>query len=355
MEGVRSFFSAPSGARYFICLALKAAILLIIILSALLTWFPFHCVMFIFCSIVTLCYFNCHLLLPILMEFGTFLTSNVKKKKILLEEGLLCTYLEYGTPDTSEVSILFLHGYSGSAFDFLMYLPHLNQKRQHMIFLNLLNHWDTCYIRKDIKKDDMLDYIHKFIVKSCLNERKFHMVGFSLGGCMSCHYASRFPQRVLSIFLINPYGFVDKVTDADPSFIFNTYKDGIITFKSTDEFVIYYNYFMNGAMSLPNVFYTLVRYYKNNTSVKEGYVLRGLLRENLSLVNEQVLNDLSGIDVMYVQGGKDNCTTKEGLDYFSKEFPSGSSYLIEEGSHLMLYTHTSTIASLLVRWLEKSR
>jgi pimeloyl-ACP methyl ester carboxylesterase len=52
--------------------------------------------------------------------------------------------------------------------------------------------------------DDQAGYVHEILTK--LNINTFHLAGNSMGGAISCLYATRYPEEVQSLFLIDPAG-----------------------------------------------------------------------------------------------------------------------------------------------------
>ncbi len=62
-------------------------------------------------------------------------------------------------------------------------------------------------------QDDCLDYyvdkIEKLVNK--LNLNKFHLIGNSLGGLISCLYAIKHPDKIVNLFLTSPAGISDTV------------------------------------------------------------------------------------------------------------------------------------------------
>merc|ERR1712133_79998 len=99
-----------------------------------------------------------------------------------------------------------------------------------------------------------------FVEKSDLQQRKFHIVGVSLGGFISINYVSKYPEKVHSLIVINPYGVDDQATNSSNAFIANDVSDGVLTFKSNDHYNKYINHFSNGALVLPKLLVTLLRH-----------------------------------------------------------------------------------------------
>ena len=213
-------------------------------------------ILFVFSFII----FMPHLIIPFMVKC-VIAISPFKKKWILLSNNMWCSYLERGSVETSTDTVLFLHGMSGSAVDFLKYGSYLDS---HLIFLNLLNHGDTASLTRDVEMNDMLQYIHEFIEKSNLRHRKFHIVGFSLGGCVAINYVSKYPTRISSLILINPSGL-----HALPSNISSSNK--ILYYKSNEDLIKLIDRMSSGTLPpMSRLLLTALRHHKNNTCVREG-------------------------------------------------------------------------------------
>ena len=296
--------------------------------------------------LATLAYLKPHFIIPAMVKLGVFL-SPLKKRYVSLKDGYWASYLEFGSVEKCPETLVFIHGFSGSAVDFLQHLRHLG-KDKHMVFVNFLNHGDTMSLDRDVTMADLVDYVDQIVQFTGLELRKFHIVGFSMGGGVAIQYASQKPDLVASLFLINPYGLYDQSNNTN----FKGMPD--MHYSSNEEFSQMFEKMSNGAMKLPWWIVGALRHHKNNTARKELHVMRGQ-RQRPSLMDKSFLEALckSDIPVMYVQGEADVITPKDGLDYFMSHVPNASYSLIEEGSHCILYTHVQQICGMLNNWIKK--
>merc|ERR1719427_1675489 len=180
-----------------------------------------------------------------------------------------------------------------------------------------MNHGGNITFDKDITMAEMVDYVDEFVQWSGLSHRKFHIVGFSMGGGLTVQYAAKNPEEVQSLFLINPYGFYDQ--SKNPMF---TERDGDMTYETNEEFLEMYEKMSSGTMPLPWWLVAPLRHHKNNTAPMEVCVMRGQ-RKSPSLFDKSFLEPLvaHSVPVKYVQGEIDSVTPKEGLDYFLSHVP----------------------------------
>lgn len=299
----------------------------------------------------TLFYFKPHLVIPTLRYILLLFVPGVRKRRLVLGNGLVCTYMEIGRMESSAESTLYLHGFTQCASDYLLYVWFLFRWR-HVIFLNLLNHDDTVYLARNVETDDMMDYLELFSQKIGFHTRKIHLAGYSLGGFLSMHYASRYPERVASLLLINPYGLYDYThCEYDAEKTFKNWND--LYFENLEDWRAFIDYTGNGSIPIfPNWLMNVVRHHRNSRSKIEGYVARGILKKNAVEMDKSILEKLSTTKVMYVQGENDRITPKEGFEYFCRHVPHVSFHLIKGGSHLVPITHIKTIASLLTNWVD---
>ncbi|MEH6345037.1 MAG: alpha/beta hydrolase [Bermanella sp.] len=101
-------------------------------------------------------------------------------------------------------SILMLHGYSADKDVWPRFARHFNEQ-YNVIIPDMAGHGETGYNKNwDYSAPAQVERLIKLLDK--LNIQKVHIVGNSMGGFISAHFAKMYPQRILSATFIDPYG-----------------------------------------------------------------------------------------------------------------------------------------------------
>jgi len=101
-------------------------------------------------------------------------------------------------------SILMLHGYSADKDVWPRFARHFNEQ-YNVIIPDMAGHGDTGYDKNwDYSAPAQVERLITLLDE--LNIQKVHIVGNSMGGFISAHFAKMYPQRLLSATFIDPYG-----------------------------------------------------------------------------------------------------------------------------------------------------
>lgn len=123
--------------------------------------------------------------------------------KTLDWDGKPISYLE-NYNDGKKQTIVLIHGFTANKENWVRFAGYLTPF-YHVVIPDLPGHGDSV---KDfnMKYDwtDQVQYLHDILGR--LKIEKFHMAGNSMGGAISCLYASSYPDQVMSLLLIDPAG-----------------------------------------------------------------------------------------------------------------------------------------------------
>ena len=89
------------------------------------------------------------------------LFSQWKSKSIRLDSDYTCFYIERGCVDTTEASILFVHGYGESAVTNFWTFPRYFERKYHLVAIDLLNHGNSTCVKQKIDTWTLVDFIKK--------------------------------------------------------------------------------------------------------------------------------------------------------------------------------------------------
>jgi pimeloyl-ACP methyl ester carboxylesterase len=123
------------------------------------------------------------------------------KRHVTLSDGVDLAYIQMGDPHGTPVVLI--HGYTGSALDWVPILPYL-PRHWRLILPDLRGHGasskpECCYDLNDFAYDVklLLDRLHV---------AEAEIVGFSLGSMVAQRFAETWPQRTQRVVLISSAG-----------------------------------------------------------------------------------------------------------------------------------------------------
>ena len=72
------------------------------------------------------------------------------------------------------------------------------------------------------------------------------------------------------------------------------------------------------------------------------------------VIDTSILQNLADVNVKYLQGELDVITPKKSLETFLEHVPHANYDVINDGSHVMIYTHDKKICALIKDWLQNT-
>lgn len=171
------------------------------------------------------------------------LDTNLRRRRADLEEktvkikSYVISYLEGGSGETGETVVL-LHGFGADKDNWVRFARYLKEK-YHVVVPDLPGFGESTRIMSDnYDIDSQVRRIHDFVTKIGL--RKFHIAGNSMGGLISAIYAAEYPEKILSLGLLNPGG----VAERNPSRLSIELKNGNnpLIVKKEDDFETLINF-----------------------------------------------------------------------------------------------------------------
>lgn len=117
------------------------------------------------------------------------------------------SYLEETAKDTTQPTLLLIHGFAANKENWLRFAGQLTDQ-YHIVAVDLLGHGKStkdATLKHDL--DDQVAYLINFLNHKGI--QKVHLVGNSMGGAISALFASMHPERTLSASLVNPAGIFD--------------------------------------------------------------------------------------------------------------------------------------------------
>jgi len=161
------------------------------------------------------------LILVVPTKFGPFvyqLIANLEVKIYGLHQSSIdigemnISLLQNNSPE--KPTIVMLHGFSSDKIVWSRFARFFT-KHYNVIIPDFAGHGDTGFDKSwDYSCPAQAERIAKLIDKLKLD--KVHLVGNSMGGFITAHFAKMYPERTLSITLIDPAGIISpKLSDVD--------------------------------------------------------------------------------------------------------------------------------------------
>lgn len=127
--------------------------------------------------------------------------AGVHRKSVQVDDHKIF-YAEGGKRNAEPMVLV--HGFNSSADSWNRMAPRLG-KRYHLIAPDLPG-WGESTRLEDATYayNPQIERLHNFLEK--LGLTRFHLMGHSMGGCISASYAARYPEQVSSLTLIAPHG-----------------------------------------------------------------------------------------------------------------------------------------------------
>jgi pimeloyl-ACP methyl ester carboxylesterase len=121
-----------------------------------------------------------------------------------LASGLKVRAVERGSPDAPPVVLL--HGWGCSAYIFRYNLPAIADAGFRAIAVDLKGHGlsDKPRDKREYTVDALVDHVREIL--DALGIERVRLIGHSMGGVLSYHFAARYPARVVSLGLLSPVG-----------------------------------------------------------------------------------------------------------------------------------------------------
>jgi len=252
-----------------------------------------------------------------------------------------------GGKDNAEPVVL-VHGFSASADTWNRMAAQLT-KRYHVVAPDLPGWGESTRLDSaSYGYTAQLQRLHDFLQQ--LGMRRFHLVGHSMGGCLSAGYAARYPDEVITLALIAPHG----VTEPQQSELATCVARG-------DNWLI---------VSSPEGYERLM----NNLFVQRPYIPRAVLEymaqqtvrrsaktqrifDEIQAINPPLLERLGQINVptLIVWGDDDKLIHVSAAEVFRNAIGNSEVLIMSKTGHMPLLENVKQCGSAYAAFLDKQR
>ncbi|WP_430459624.1 alpha/beta fold hydrolase [Thalassolituus sp. LLYu03] len=243
-------------------------------------------------------------------------------------------------------TLLLLHGFSANKDTWLKFAAELPEN-YHLIIPDLAGHGDTpAPVNEDYNLIRQAERLHALLEKN--GTQAVHIAGNSMGGAISAIFATRYPQQVLSLTLIDAAG-VDAPNQSD---YFKALAEGKNPLIATDEdsFEYRWNFVMSQPPALP---WPLRPAVVRKTLAREGInreIFSDMMatKDELTASNfEQQLSENATMPALIIWGAEDRVLDVSSVEVFKQKLPQAQVKIYPGIGHLPMVEIPHETATLM--------
>ncbi len=266
--------------------------------------------------------------------------SGLEKKSITIDDHTI-VYLEGGEGEV----ILLVHGFNGEKDNWTRFARPLTKKYR------VIATDDPGFGESTFRKESsysIKNQVERFAkFTAALKLKKFHMAGNSMGGAISGNFALRYPERLLSLALINAAG----IKNAEKSEFLRASEKGInlLVVKKPADYKSIMNFVFINPPFLPA---PIIRYL--------GEVNLKRTPQN-ELIFEQIRNDIKSLEMhlhkiktptLVLWGDRDRVLHVSGADIFHKNLENSKLVIMKDCGHVPMIERPGEAANHYLNFLK---
>ncbi len=279
--------------------------------------------------------------------------TGFRVRKCHVADNYAFEFIERGSKDVQEVSVLLVHGFTSGKENWCMmasYFP----KRFHVIAVDLPGHGGTTRKENDdISIPSLVRRIEQFAAAVGLNKKKYYLIGTSLGGAIAGVQSAMFPDHILSTILVCPFGMNAPVK----SQVLTAYdKEGRIQLlpENEEQFQRMTGVVVHKPLvKLPKIFISGIVTARKKA---HGFYVK-LWEEMMTNSNRCILQDhLQEIKskVFVVWGKLDYVLDVSGADVIRKKLPNCTMEILDDCGHAIELEKLQKLAKILTKFIDES-
>ncbi len=278
-------------------------------------------------------------LLTLVLSFVAFAQAPQEKSVTIF--GAKIRYLEAG--DATKPHIILLHGLGGQAENWSFVMPALSAK-YHVIALDQVGFGksDKPFIKYRI--GTYTDFLDKFLTE--LKIEKTTLIGNSLGGWIGGFYATKYPNRVEKLILVDAAGLTPKVIDYTKIYqLQSSTRDEV---RANLKLI-----FANQAYASNDA--VVDNFLTQRVLANDGYAIDSIT-ESIKR-NEDFLDKRLGeikADTLIIWGKQDGLIPIEDGDRFKKGIANSQMLVIDNCGHVPMVEKFAEFSKAVLEFLEKN-
>lgn len=283
-------------------------------------------------------------LATMLISLERFL-SGVKRKTVQVGDHRI-VYSEGGKNPAEPVVLV--HGFSASADSWNRITAQLT-RRYHVIAPDLPGWAESTRIdAASYAYPAQVERLRAFLQQLGLS--RFHLVGHSMGGCISSAYAARYPGEVITLGLIAPHG----VTEPEQSDLARAVAQGdnwlvVSSMEAFDRLMA------NLFVKRPFIPGPVLKYLAQQTVSRSAKTQR--IFDEIQTNNPPLLEQLGKIKAptFIVWGDQDKLIHVSGAEVFRKAIGNSEVLIMKQTGHMPLMENVKQCGAAYLAFLEKAR
>lgn len=256
-------------------------------------------------------------------------------------------YLE--RPGTGETIVL-IHGYTGNKDHWTRFVRHLPEEYRVLAF-DMPGHGDNA---QSFDKTYTVDYMASTLDQAVqtMGISRFHLAGNSMGGWISVLYANRYPQKVMSLGLLDNAGLVN--VSPHPSDLQMEVSKGHNPFviTSREDFEELFEYAFNKKPFYPWPIISVL--FERAIASRAFYEKVG---NELLTKSTDIYPLLSGLNlpVLVIWGDKDRILHVSTTEVLKKSLPDSEIVIMKDCGHMPMVERPGETAEYYVNFLNRHR
>ncbi|MCP3898206.1 MAG: alpha/beta fold hydrolase [Desulfobacteraceae bacterium] len=293
-------------------------------------------------------------LIPVVLYFGfpqvlyNFSINSVRKaaglsKKVIQVDKYSIHYLEGGKGE----SVLLLHGFNADKDNWSKFSESLVEN-YHIVAIDLPGFGESSKIEGELY--DIASQAKRVnSIVEVLGLKKFHIAGNSMGGAISGKLAVDYPEKVLSLALLNTAGIPSAQKSEFAQLVENG--DNLLSIKTPEDFQRMLGFVFVEPPPIPSrILDYLTRQSIKNRDFSDK-IFKQIIKEEYSLER-----DLAKVKVktMVIWGDKDRILHVSATDVIKKELPDSKVVVLTNCGHLPMIERPAETAKHYLKFLSKS-
>ncbi len=240
--------------------------------------------------------------------------------------------------------LVFIHGF-GLNKDFWGKLPKSFSGDYRIIIPDIPGFGESGKPDGDYDLLTQVGRFEKFI--GALNLNRFSLIGFSMGGAISCEYCANNPEKVAKLILIDSYGAANVESEFDK--YFRQTGTNLLLFRTPEEYRQLLKYSMFKPQNVPGQFLKFYSDYNTGNYELNKKLFTGLTKYG----NDILIKDLSKITApaLIIWGRDDKLIDPAAAENFHRDIKNSKIIIVDEAGHMVYAEKPENVIEAIKKFL----